>query len=200
MFEKQLLIDGKGHLMGRLAAHVAKELLSGQRVVVVRAEELVLSGKAFRRETQYQEFLGVHASKNPKRMGPYHYKAPSRLFWRTVRGMIPHKTARGKAALQRLKVFEGIPSPYSHSKRICVPSAMRVVRLLPNRKYTTLGHISEHFGWGKTDLLNRLEAKRTERAAAYHTRKTAIAKAVSAETSNLASLKDLRSQLSQLGY
>lgn len=29
MFEKEIVVDGKGHLMGRLAAHVAKELLCG---------------------------------------------------------------------------------------------------------------------------------------------------------------------------
>ena len=30
MFEKELVIDGKGHLQGRLASIVAKELVSGQ--------------------------------------------------------------------------------------------------------------------------------------------------------------------------
>ena len=30
----------------------------------------------------------------------------------TIRGMVPHKTARGSAALDRLKTFEGIPHPY----------------------------------------------------------------------------------------
>ncbi len=29
MFQKQIVIDGKGHLMGRLASYVAKQLLSG---------------------------------------------------------------------------------------------------------------------------------------------------------------------------
>ena len=38
MFEKELIIDGKGHMQGRLASVVAKELISGQRVVVVRCE------------------------------------------------------------------------------------------------------------------------------------------------------------------
>lgn len=39
-------------------------------------------------------------------------RAPSRILWRTVRGMIPHKTPRGAAALERLKAFEGVPAPY----------------------------------------------------------------------------------------
>ncbi len=29
MFQKQIVIDAKGHLMGRLASYVAKQLLSG---------------------------------------------------------------------------------------------------------------------------------------------------------------------------
>ena len=44
MFEKELIIDGKGHLQGRLASIIAKELLSGQHVTVVRCEEILKSG------------------------------------------------------------------------------------------------------------------------------------------------------------
>ena len=44
MFEKELIIDGRGHLEGRLASIVAKELLSGQRVTVVRCEMIHKSG------------------------------------------------------------------------------------------------------------------------------------------------------------
>lgn len=44
MFDKVVVIDGRGHLIGRLASIVAKELLSGQHVVVVRTEELNVSG------------------------------------------------------------------------------------------------------------------------------------------------------------
>ncbi len=29
MFQKQIIIDAKGHLLGRLASYVAKQLLSG---------------------------------------------------------------------------------------------------------------------------------------------------------------------------
>ena len=40
----------------------------------------------------------------PSHGGPFHLRAPSRIFWRTVRGMLPHKTKRGAEALNRLKV------------------------------------------------------------------------------------------------
>lgn len=51
-----------------------------------------------------------------------------------VTGMLPHKLARGKAAMDRLKVFEGIPAPYDKEKRMVVPSALRVLRLKPRRR------------------------------------------------------------------
>jgi hypothetical protein len=46
MFEKEVVIDCRGHIMGRLASIVAKELLSGQKVICVRCEELNLSGSS----------------------------------------------------------------------------------------------------------------------------------------------------------
>lgn len=77
------------------------------------------------------------------------------MFWRTVRGMIPHKTARGKAAIERLKTFEGIPPPYDHQKRMVVPQALRVLRLKPGRKYCTVGRLGHEFGWKYQDVVAR---------------------------------------------
>jgi len=56
--------------------------------------------------------------------------------------MIPRKTKRGEAALERLKVFEGVPPPYDKQKRVVVPQALRVLRLKPGRKYCTVGRIA----------------------------------------------------------
>jgi ribosomal protein L13 len=38
------VVDGRDHLLGRLASIVAKELLAGQKVVIVRCDEVVISG------------------------------------------------------------------------------------------------------------------------------------------------------------
>lgn len=89
------------------------------------------------------------------RSGPFHFRAPSKIFWRTVRGMIPHKTARGAAALERLKTFEGVPPPYDHQKRVVVPQALRVLRLKPGRKYCTVGRLGHEFGWKYQDVVAR---------------------------------------------
>lgn len=79
---------------------------------------------------------------NPKKSGPFHHRAPSKILFKAIRGMIPHKTARGAAAIERLKLFEGVPPPYDRKKRMVVPAALRVLRLKPGRKYCTVkvGH------------------------------------------------------------
>ncbi len=69
--------------------------------------------------------------------------------------MIPHKTARGAAALERLKVFEGVPPPYDKKKKMVVPQALRVLRLQPGRKYCTVGRLSHEVGWKYQDVVSR---------------------------------------------
>lgn len=38
------IIDGRDHLLGRLCSIVAKELLAGQTIVLVRCDEICISG------------------------------------------------------------------------------------------------------------------------------------------------------------
>lgn len=56
--------------------------------------------------------------------------------------MVPHKTKRGAAALERLKVFEGIPAPYDRVKRLVVPDALQVLRLQHGHRFCKLGDLS----------------------------------------------------------
>lgn len=169
-FEKLVVIDGKGHLMGRLASIVAKELLKGQHIVVVRCEELNMAGPFYRNKLRYLTFLRKRVMTNPVR-GPFHLRAPSRIFWRCVRGMLPHKTKRGMAALQRMQAFEGIPSPYDRMKRMVVPQALRILRLRQDRKFTVLGRLSSEVGWKYNEVVNVLEEKRKVKSKAYYQRK-----------------------------
>ena len=49
-----MLIDAAGHMKGRLAAFVAKTLLEGQRVKVLRCEQITLAGPFYRQKYIYQ--------------------------------------------------------------------------------------------------------------------------------------------------
>jgi large subunit ribosomal protein L13 len=104
-----ILIDAKGQVMGRLASVVAKMLLSGESVSVVNAEKSVIIGRP---EATIAEYKAKRARGDPYH-GPFFPKTPERIFRRTVRGMLPYKTARGREAFKRLKAFISIPPEFS---------------------------------------------------------------------------------------
>ncbi len=89
-YYKVIVIDARDHIMGRLAAIVAKELLQGQKVVVTRCESIVVTGSMLRKKQAFHRFLNKRCNVKPSH-GPFHFRAPSRIFWRAVRGMMPHK-------------------------------------------------------------------------------------------------------------
>eukprot|EP00939_MAST-03C_sp_MAST-3C-sp1_P003772 g3772.t1 len=194
------LIDGRGHLMGRLASVVAKQLLEGKHIVVVRSEEMNISGSLHRNKVKWMRFLNKRLSTNPKK-GPFHQRAPSKMFFRVVRGMVPHKTRRGELALGRLKVFEGIPSPYDRQKRMVVPECLKVVRIKPGRNFCVLGELATHAGWKHYQLIKDLEATRKEKSKEFYEDKKKDLKAVAdVKKAKASELADIDSKLAEYGY
>lgn len=141
--------------------------------------------------------------------------------------MIPHKTARGAAAMERLKVFEGVPPPYDKKKRMVVPQALRVLRLKPGRKYCTVGRLSHEVGWKYKDVVeryeaplsalyflrhglslydmqtntaHRLEERRKVKGAAYYERKKAIRRQMTEAQKNAKVDDETKEQLAGYGY
>jgi large subunit ribosomal protein L13Ae len=169
-FEKVVLIDGADHLMGRLASVIAKQILSGQRIIVVRCDQICISGNFYRNKLKVLDYLRKRMNTKPSR-GPYHFRAPSKCLFKVVRGMIPHKTKRGMEALNRLKVFDGIPTPYDKQKRMVVPSALRVLKLKPGRKYCKIGRLSHETGWKYKPVIDALEEKRKAKDKVYYAAK-----------------------------
>eukprot|EP00435_Cladocopium_sp_Y103_P029806 s615_g7.t1 len=193
-FKEQIVVDCRGHLLGRLASVLAKELLNGQQVVCVRAEDINISGSLYRNKLKYANFRRKHMNTNP-RQGPFHFRSPAKILWRTIRGMVPHKTARGAAALDKLKTFEGIPHPYDRKKSCSkrsllgwtvgtgnapsspVPSCLKVLRLRPERRFCRLGDLSKEVGWKHGALIQRLESQRKVKSEAFYKKKTASLRA-----------------------
>eukprot|EP00850_Spirogloea_muscicola_P019302 SM000188S03797 [mRNA] locus=s188:27538:28767:+ [translate_table: standard] len=151
---------------------------------------------------KYLRFLRKRMNTKPSK-GPIHFRAPARILWRTIRGMIPHKGKRGAAALERLKAFEGIPAPYDKMKRVVVPDALKVLRLAPGHKFCLLGRLSSEVGWHHGDTIQELEDKRKERSAEYYKQKKEIVqrrvKALQNASSELESLEQVLAPLSYRG-
>lgn len=200
MFERVVIVDGKDHIMGRLAAVVAKQLLNGQRVVIVRAEKIVATGPVERLLREFAQYRAKRSISNPFFGGPWHYKSPAKILWRAIRGMVPHKTARGAAAMARLKIFEGCPHPYSHEKKVVITNALKVVMLDSFRKSVYLEELSERVGWKQRAIVNQLEEKRKVRAASYYKDKVTLLNAVKKEGLNLPEVKKFKAELEKYGY
>merc|ERR1719183_653882 len=120
---------------------------------------------------KYKLFLQKSHNSNPRRCGPIHYRAPSRIFWRSVRGMTPHKTLSGSSALNRLKCYEGVPAPYDKVKLMLAPDALAVLRKARGRDVVKLGKLSDSVGWKHLSTILHLETKRKERGAKYFEKK-----------------------------
>lgn len=98
--------------------------------------------------------------------------------------MVPHKTKRGQAALERFKAYEGIPPPYDTVKRAVVPDALKVLRLQPQHKCCKLGDLSARVGWKHAAAVKELEEKRKVKSAAFYAakKKTIAARAKAAQS------------------
>jgi large subunit ribosomal protein L13Ae len=138
--------------------------------------------------------------------------------------MIPHKTARGAAALERLKLYEGMPPPFDRQKKVVIPAALRALRLKPGRKYCTVSlrtdvadqlaeaahgagthaltpaQIKRISHEGYKDVVDKLEAKRKVKGEAFHAqRKAAVKKQAQAATNAGSAIAEVNQRLAVYG-
>lgn len=130
------IIDAEGAILGRLSSLIAKRLLNGEEITVVNAEKVLLSGS---KEKTFQGYFEAY-QRGKAIKGPYYPRMPDRIIRRTVRGMLPIKTARGKTALMRLQVYTGKPKNIGDDKIEIQPRPEK------GKRYTELGEISELLG------------------------------------------------------
>ncbi|HID43132.1 MAG TPA: 50S ribosomal protein L13 [Archaeoglobaceae archaeon] len=136
------VINADGHILGRLSSKIAKRLLNGERIVVVNAEKVIITGEKYMVFSSYRE----KAERGSQEKGPYFPRHPERIFKRTVRGMLPWKSKRGKEAFKRLKVFTGVPKELEGRNFEVVDEAL-FEKASKTDRYTTLGEVSTHLGY-----------------------------------------------------
>merc|ERR1711920_924348 len=66
---------------------------------------------------KYNCFLKKKHNSNPSRCGPIHSRSPASLFFRSLRGMLPHKTSSGTAALKRVSCYEDQTNDYTRCSK-----------------------------------------------------------------------------------
>ncbi len=142
-----IVVDAQGHIAGRLASHIAKSLLKGNRIVVINAEKILLSGSKYSIINEYLERLEIGSVINPKH-GPLHPRRPDTIFTKMIRGMLPYRKAKGLEALKRLRVYINTPEYYKPIEKTTFEKALATK---PLSFYLTLGEVASRLGW-KSDI------------------------------------------------
>jgi len=119
-----MIIDGEGLIMGRLASTVSKMLLNGEKVVILNAEKILISGTKEWAYAKYKQRLDRASISNPRKMGPKYPRRPDDIFRRTVRGMLPYRKTSGREALKGLKVCVGVPQEFEGAETFKLEEAM----------------------------------------------------------------------------
>jgi large subunit ribosomal protein L13 len=140
-----MIIDGKDLILGRLASFAAKKLLDGERITIVNAEQVVISGRRDATLDAYGAWLETRNLTNPRK-GPFHLKRPEELVRIAVRGMLPFDRPRGREAFRRLRVHIGVPEEFAGKELASVPDAG--LELLRTRRFIRIGELSRHLGAG----------------------------------------------------
>lgn len=113
------IIDGNNLLLGRLGTWVAKQLLEGEQIYIINAENIAISGnpvhivsETLKRRTRGEPFHG-----------PFFPTRPDFIVRRAIKGMLPYTKERGVKAYRRMKVFMGTPEIKSAPAPITLPQA-----------------------------------------------------------------------------
>jgi large subunit ribosomal protein L13 len=119
---KWWVIDAKDQVLGRVAVIAANILRgknkpiftshvdTGDHVVIINAEHVVLTGKKETQKvyTSFSGYVGGHHSTTPERLRQKH---PELMLEKAIRGMIPHNRL-GRSVYTKLKVYKGDKHPH----------------------------------------------------------------------------------------
>ena len=125
---KWFVVDADGKTLGRLAAEVAKVLRgkhkptftphvdTGDHVIVINADKVVLSGNKLKQKTYFRHsgYIGGTTFTTAERMLS---DKPERMVELAVKGMIPHNRL-GRQIYRKLNVYRGAEHPHAAQKPV----------------------------------------------------------------------------------
>jgi len=135
-----VVFDATDMILGRLASTAARRAILGENVEVINCEKAVITGARKRTLADYKQRF----HRGSPTTGPFFRRMPDRFVKRAIRGMIPYKRERGKAALKKIRCYIGVPENFKDQKFETIKNA--AVGKVPNLKYVTIKEICMHVG------------------------------------------------------
>ena len=136
-----MIVDGSNLVLGRMATVVAKKLLNGERVHIVNAEKVVVTGKKENAMSKFKRRIALRAKGNPLK-APKFPRTPHGLVRMSIRGMLPFKRQTGKQAYKRLRVYIGVPEEFKDVKLEKIEAAENKL----TERFTLIGEMSKALG------------------------------------------------------
>ncbi|HSA75837.1 MAG TPA: 50S ribosomal protein L13 [Candidatus Nitrosocosmicus sp.] len=140
---KLIVVDAANCISGRLCSKVSKLLLQGNRVSVVNAEKVMLSGNKYEIIESYKKRLEIGSVINPIH-GPFHPRRPDTIITKMIRGMVPKRKSSGIHAFKKLRVYIGVPDELKNSTMQTFDDA-KITR--PESFYTSMSDVAKQIGW-----------------------------------------------------
>ena len=138
---EKTVIDATNLILGRLAAKAAKHALQGGGVTVVNCEkEIITSSREHLLENYAKKFDVGQVNQ-----GPYFPRRPDMLVRRTIRGMLPRKKPKGRAAFARVECYMGIPSQIRREEMKSLPEAN--LERIKKAAHMTVSELCKHLGY-----------------------------------------------------
>lgn len=120
---KWIIVDAEGMVLGRLASQVAARIRgkhnpmytphadTGDWVIVINADKIVLTGKKWENKTYYRHsgYVGGIKSITAEKLRE---KKPEDLVYIAVKGMLP-KNRLGRDLIKKLHVYAGDQHPHA---------------------------------------------------------------------------------------
>lgn len=130
-----MIIDAKDLIAGRLSSYAAKQALLGEEINIINSELAVITGNKKDILAKYKS----RADKGGPHHGPFLPKTPDRFLKRIIRGMLPHKQAKGINALKKIKCYIGFPEEFQGKETETLKKAN--ITKLQNLKYLAIKEI-----------------------------------------------------------
>ena len=120
---KWFVVDASGQVLGRLAVRIANVLRgrhkptytphvdTGDFVVVINAEKVVLTGKK-EEQNEYMSFSGFVGGERHRSLAEVRARHPEFIIEHAVRGMLP-KNRLARRMFTKLKVYAGSEHPHA---------------------------------------------------------------------------------------
>ena len=117
---ENIVIDATNTIAGRIASTAAKQALLGKTVSIINAEKAVITGS---KENVIARYQHLRKETGQPMKGPYIPRMSDRFLRRMIRGMLPHKQARGREAFARIKCYLGVPDEFKNNKLLRIENA-----------------------------------------------------------------------------